>query len=71
METKQERIERLRLARFKERGQGGRAINPMRRAPGREHELAEVVRDEESKTARAFRKVARADMGWSARGPVR
>ena len=69
VETKQERIERLRLVRFKrgggERGQDRRAINPVRRVQGREHELDEVVWDEESKTARAFRKVAGADTGWS------
>ena len=69
METKQERIERLRLTRFKRRGgerrQDGLAINPVRRVLGREHELGEVVWDEESKTARSFRKGARADTGWS------
>ena len=69
VETKQERNERLRLARFKgrggERGQDGRVINPVRRVPGREHELDEVVWDEESETARAYRKVAREDTGWS------
>ena len=64
METKHERIERLRLARLR-RGQYIRVVNPVRRGQGREHELEEVVRDEEAKVARAFRKVAREDTGRS------
>ena len=64
VETKQERSERLRLARIR-RGRYGRVVNPVRRAQGREQELGEVVWDEEAKVARAYRKVAREDTGRS------